>query len=261
MTDRNTHLELYTSPAISLADNLELHNATHAVEYMLYRIPRLIRTVRQATGDTTKIDALKQAIDMAVELYYSAADTYVRRTVAAFSITKSACSSSIAVLMKEHIFDFPCVQSYTLTLQYYLFRIVLCGILQTLCHTHASMIPIDLAQIQAADIEAATSIAMCTDYGLQAHASSPLVALKMIIPLQIGFGTWRRLRLRQSSSVTVDYLYAEQMEWWHINTANVFDDLWHSVKTDYYRMSVIVDTWAGGPMAPWMIACRTPGFA
>jgi hypothetical protein len=164
--------------------------------------------------------------------------------------------SSTTATLAENAYNFASVPAFTLALRYYLHRVLVCGLLQSLCALPLVDLPYDLAEIEREDLIAAQSITRCADFGLYSPMSSPLVALKLIIPLQLGFGGWHRLEKRQISPDTADYYFAVQMKSWHIDVCHEVDHMWYNIPNNYQRLELICEMFAGGPLFTWMHAVR-----
>lgn len=260
LAGRSTPMEVSIPPVMPDPGCYDVKVATAWTEYLLYQLPRLVCLVRSVLQTPESKEMASEAVSIAIRHYDSPADRYARQTVAAFSTTEPRTPQSVLPQGLEQVFRFTSPRSYTLALQYYLYRAILCGLLQTLHHQQTVEIPIGLAEIAAEDITAAKSLQMCADYAIGSPYSTPLVALKIIIPLEISFGCWHRLAKRQLSANTDHYRYAEQMKNWHVDIVQYVDRMWHTFPCNYYRLELLTDAMAGGALLWWMHDIRVPGF-
>jgi hypothetical protein len=81
--------------------------------------------------------------------------------------------------------------------------------------------------------------------------------LRMLIPIQLGFGAWDRLLKRQTSSDTPEYQHAIRMRDASIEIANQINVVWGNSLTVPWRLNRICEMFAGGPLNEWMYNYRS----
>jgi hypothetical protein len=194
------------------------------------------------------------AAKIACQLYESADDALVQKALATIPLTSP--SSLTAFEMPEVVYSFQNAYDFNMVLRYHLYRVILCGLLQKLLTVPLADIQHDVEQILRDDVEAAQGITMCVDYGLLSSAASPLHALKLLIPLQAGFGGWHRLQQRQTSTSTEEYHRASGMKRWNVEVAHIIDAMWRSNPTSYARLEMVAEAYAGGSLDEWMYKSR-----
>jgi len=255
---RCSNLESIAAPIILDGSSIDLDTALGAVEYLLHQLPRLILMVRRATQAPDATSTAEEAIGMVLRLYHSSLDIYVGRACAELSENVRPSSDAMVPPCTERVLGFPSVPAFALMLRYSHYRITICGLIQTLCKLGSANVPVDPAQVEMEDVAAAKAIAMCADYALQSE--SPLVTLKVLGPLQLGFAGWYRLQKRQPSCDTLEHRQAVQMKAWHVKTARIVDEMWLNTPSNPWRLERVSEMCAGGHMETWMHDYRQPGF-
>ena len=147
--------------------------------------------------------------------------------------------------------EFKSLQAFVLATRYNLYRVLICGLVQTLIKLGSHSNEFDIAAVEQEDVAAATAIAMCLPYALKPTVSRPLTALAMIIPLQLSLGTWTRLQQRHSAG-TVEHQQATRTIDWSIENTNDLMLMWHSKLITLERMAMLCNMCAGGPLLEWI---------
>ncbi|GAB7330508.1 hypothetical protein MBLNU13_g02107t1 [Cladosporium sp. NU13] len=84
-----------------------------------------------------------------------------------------------------------------ITLMYEAYRVLICGAIQNLRSIDANLLlDIDLEAVQLEDVEAARRIAVTAKLALAPSPDVPWLALRVITPLLISYGTWHRIEQR-----------------------------------------------------------------
>lgn len=161
-------------------------------------------------------------------------------------------------------YTFESVQVFELLVRYWTVRIFLCGLIQThFAISTPTALSFDLHAAQEHDIESAVNIAKALDYASTSCPSFPLIALRLLLPLQISFGAWHRLELRSlrkarefsdtTGSIDSDLQYARAMKRWCMEVIGGIQDKWGPLRTSAYEdMEAKSEAFAGAPLEPWM---------
>lgn len=231
------------------SSNGRLAMALDASCLLLAKLPRLVYLVRDATQPTCQHDRITAVVEEALWVFHSNTDEFVRETIAAHIQVLEARDIDSAP-PSGTVFEFASQTAFAVAAQYYVHRTIICGILQTLLRGHDDFHSLDLAAVQRADIEAATSIAMCVRYALEPRPSKLFTALKILFPLQMGVGSWLRLQRRQSSGVSPDAMYAAAMIHWTYDRVDEIGLMWRYTSGRLDMLAKICDMYAGGPFIP-----------
>ena len=237
----------------------QLDTAFAEVDRVFVKLPRLALCVRGAIEDPNDASISLKATALAEEIYNSEDTCFVRGTLAKFITPTPTSSPEVKASSLNFSFHFESFDAFNLATRYFLHRVLLCGLIQTLCDLRHCNLQIDRSAAETEDILAAMSIAQCVDWALNQHLSNPLAELKMLNTLQLGFGAWHRLQKKQPSTETGDYQYGLSMKAWFVHIANHIDRIWQSRLTSYQRLEFITEMFAGGPLMEWMNNYR-PGF-
>ena len=228
------------------ANDAHLH-----LQALFVRIPRLARLVRSAVWLGNDIDATMEASMLAEELYTSFNNSRVEQTLAERTTSTTTSFAMMPPIAGFKSFGFPSLTTYVLATQYYAYRALLCGLILSLCSLKSETGVFNETAIQDEDIAAATSIAMCAKYALESDNDSHIVAMRLLFPIQIAFGSWHRLQeaqARRPSIKTEENDVAVRMKHWCIDIACKIDHMWGNMPTDYHLMEQVCETFAGRPI-------------
>lgn len=239
------------SPTIFSTDN-----ALQAVQDLYVRIPRLVRLTRSALHRHIDEDATAEAVQVAQTLYASPLETCIRQSLANELSTRLAISGLVPAVVGSYCFDFETLESYVLATQYYAYRILLCGLIESLCTLNDAKGMFILQDVREADVTAATSVAMFIEYALGSSKPHPVRALRLQLPLQVAFGAWDRLQKRQVTSAGFEYDKAIHMKRWSMEMLGKIDDIWGILRTDRGLKESSCEMAAGGPRTGDMEAWR-----
>jgi hypothetical protein len=227
-------------------------DALRAVQDLYVRIPRLVRLVRCATQHPDRVAAV-EAIRLAQLLYSSSSEVLIRDVLGEEISTTRRLDSLIPNALETAAFDFHTLEGYVLATQYYTYRVLLCGLINTLCALDCARQAFDVEHVRGEDVAASTSIARCVDYALGGQITHPVRAMRLRLPLQVAFGAWHRLleRADQLSDTRLQLKKAFTMKLWTVEMLEKIDELWGSDEpTDYYRLEASCLMAAGGPRTP-----------
>lgn len=246
-------LEGKVSPTTTLG-SLELDIAVRELDRLYVKLPRLVLLVRGAREHPKNHDAAVQAIALASELHNSKGTLTIRRTLTEVMERARAEPTTLPSFPVPTALHFDSIADFVLASRFFIFRMILSGLIQRLCDLQDKQPPFDRSAVEAEDVWAGTSVLQCVEWALQ---SDPLLVLRMLIPIQIGFGVWDRLEKRQVSSETEEYSRAVQMKAATIEIANQIDVIWGNRLTAPWRLGQICDMFAGGPLHEWMYNYRS----
>lgn len=232
-------------PELPFSGCLDLDTAHVAVAWLLVQIPRLACLVRLTGSDRSKNPAKHAAIAAAYELYNCSLNSCVENTIDHSSwITKSS-NEAIGSPVPRSL-EFSSVSAFILAVRFYLFRVFLCGLLQTLNKHHGALPGIDMAAVEAQDVASATTIAMCIQYAMRPGPSMPLTALAIALPLQLSIGAWNRLQRRQQRAGVKSCEQAVEMREWYMYHINYLVRMWRGIIATPERLGALCDMFAGG---------------
>ena len=217
------------------------------VESLLVQLPRLVCLIRSAMEDPRDLQGRINASDLTQSIYDSAEDMYVKNTLYRH-ITNVPSANTETDQPYDSIFVFDSLDTFVLAIRYYLYRVLICGLLLRIKSIDADVLPMGLTSIEEADMEAAMSVSRCLEYALRPAPSRPMTALGMMIPLQTAIGTWHRLRKRQISTTTPEYQFARRMEDWSTGAIKDISSIWRCRAMNVMRNELICELFAGGPL-------------
>lgn len=233
---------------------LELDIAVSELDRLYVKLPRLVLLVRAAVQHPCNSDVVADAVRLAEELHTSNGTLTIQRTIGNVmqrARIEPTMLSSVPVPTSLHFNSDP---DFVFATRYLIFRTLLAGLIQTICGINPVSNAFDLAAVEAEDVWIGTSILQCVQW---AFATDPLTTLRMLIPLQLGFGVWQRLGKRQISSATAEYEQAKRMQAATLELAKKIDGIWES-NTSPQRIWRICEMFAGGPYYDWMHKPRSP---
>jgi hypothetical protein len=146
-------------------------------------------------------------------------------------------SPDLFVLIPESL-AFNSYQKFELLNRYWTTQIFLFGLIQSLA-TLAPLPPtLNLEIIIAEEIQAATYIAMSTDYAVDSlpQPRTPMGAKIMILPLQISFGAWYRLEKSEELLGDVGNM-GRAMKKWPLERSNGMLRLWRGRELGEHEVS------------------------
>ena len=223
-----------------------------ALQNLFVCIPRLARLVRSALTPGGDPEVVVEACSLARLLYSSLNNEFVERTLAREATSNPTTFKLMPPIDGIQSFQFPSLAAFVLATKYYTYRVLLCGLIRTLCVTGLTNGMFREEEVRREDISAATSIAMCVEYALGPPNPHPIVAMRLFLPMQMAFGTWHRLQQAESTKglfTTPRYKKAVALKHWSIGIARRVDHMWGNFPTDYYQMERTVERFAGGPLS------------
>ena len=251
-------LEDKVTPTTALG-SLELDIAVNELDRLYVKIPRLVLLVRAARQDSSNPDAVRTATALARELHQSNGTLTIQRTITNIlqrARVEPTTLSSVPVPTSLYFHD---ASEFMLATRYFIFRLLLAGLIQRICDLDPIDCPFDRSAVEAEDLWAGTSIFRCVQWAFETDS---LTTLRMEIVLQLGYGVWDRLGKRQFSLESPEYVRAVQMKAATVELTNVIEVMWDSKLTIHQRISPKCDMFAGGPLHEWMYNYRTPsGYA
>jgi hypothetical protein len=245
-----------TVPATILG-SLELDIALSELERLFVKLPRLVLLVREAKQDRCCSDAAVKSISLAQELYSSSGTLTIERTVTDVMKRTPMVSTKLSSSPEPTSFDFDSLADFMLATRFFLYRLILSALIQNICDLKHGDVPFNRDEAETEDIWAARSILRCVEWAFKPEPGVPLTMLRMLIPIQLGFGAWHRLAKRQTSSDGPEYLQALRMKAVSIEIANQIDVQWQNRITQAWRLEGITDMFAGGELMEWMYNYRS----
>ena len=249
-------LEGLVAPTTVLG-SLELDLALSELERLFVKVPHLVLLVREAKQDGCSSDAAVKSVSLAQELYNSSGTLTIERTVSNIMKRTPLISTTLSQVPEPTSYDFDSLADFVLATRFFLYRLLLSALIQTICDLKHGDIPFNREEAEAEDIWAARSILRCVEWAFKPESGVQLTMLRMLIPIQLGFGAWHRLAKRQTSSDGPEYLEALRMKAVSIEIANQIDVQWQNRITQAWRLERICDMFAGGELMEWMYNYRS----
>ena len=237
-------------PSISFPSSIK--EALQAVRELYICIPRLIRLVRAASRSNTPTTAFREALVLAQSLYTSSGNPYIVEVLTAQTSYFADRSEYHPAKETGSSYSFSSLLVFVLATQYYAYRTLLCGLIQTLCMQEGTRCELDIEEVQREDVSAATSIAMCVSYVLQPARIHPTRARRLEVALQISFGAWHRLGMRPKASSLDKVDQASYMKAWIVTTLGKLENAFGGCSFDYHKIVTGCEFAAGGPRAAQM---------
>ena len=237
--------------------SLELDIALNELDRLLVKLPRLVLLVRGAKQDPDNPNAATKAIALAKELYDSDGTLTIQRTVANVLHRITVAPTTMPSVPVPSSYYFESIPDFVLATRYFIFRLLLSGLVQSICDLECNNIPFDRARAEQDDLWAGHSIFQCVEWAFKPEHEVQLTMLRMLIPIQLGFGAWDRLLNRQTSSDSPEYQQAIRMRDATIEIANQIDFAWANRLTVPWRLTHICEMFAGGPLQEWMYNYRS----
>lgn len=198
--------------------------------------------------------AKAEALELAETLYFE--DLQVDSTITA--IMKTALlivptTSPDIVPLSTQSFVFGSVQYFTCFILHLAARIFLFGLLQSLNTKFTTSPPFDAEFIVGEEIKAAECVLMSVEWAQGVDPQLPLVALRILLPLQISFGVWHRLEKRAAISNRDEWHRARETKAWIMSKYEEIRRKWGCRPgNDVAMMECKTEAFMGGPLPKWM---------
>jgi hypothetical protein len=261
-----------TDPLKFKSDDIAFPNlrvASVSIMHSFIQLPRLANLVRRATSDVNDTESLQSTLDLSKRLWSLDPRLLIDNILqSSTTVAYTPPSSDIADIIPQTL-EFDSVQPIILCMRYWLLRIYLSSLLQTIrdafpTESAASSVP-ELLAVQQSDVEAATNIAQSLSSTLSLSSSLPIVPLRVLSSLSASAGSWYRLVQRltraQESLAPGSFAFAKtsqaisdakRMEIWAIEQSNRIHDRWGVERGTSTTFEALFDSMAGGKMPDWM---------
>jgi hypothetical protein len=215
----------------------------------LVQIARLVRLTRSFLNCPDDPIVLSETTHLAQHLYRKDCDQRISQIIEEVATIVPTRSLDYAALVPES-YRFESTQTFKLIIRYYSFRIMLCGLLGSLCGSISIHERFNVATMRIKEAQAAQSIAMCADYALHQDPTLHLVALRMVVPLTISFGAWHRVEKRMGTSAK-DHEHARRMKLWCLDLRNQLHREWQIPPVTVENAELSAEATAGGSLTPY----------
>jgi hypothetical protein len=260
-----------TDPLKFKSDDIVVPNlrvASVSIMHSFIQLPRLANLVRRATSDVNDTKSLQSALDLSKQLWSLDPCLLIDNILQSSTTVAYTPPSDIADIIPQTL-EFDSVQPIILCMRYWLLRIYLSSLLQTIQYAFptesaTASVP-ELLAVQQSDVEAATNIAQSLSSTLSLSSSLPIVPLRVLSSLSASAGSWYRLVQRltraQESLAPSSFAYAKtsqaisdakRMEIWAIEQSNRIHDRWGVERGTSTTFEALFDSMAGGKMPDWM---------
>lgn len=254
----------------TLPSRAHIETAHTAIAWLLFQIPGLVSAVRSLHSPLADTLAVTEAVARACQLRHSLLDSYVRETVQEHSWIRDCLADSTTSPAGPSL-DFGSQDAFVLALRHYWYRMLICGLLQSLHRIVKDRMTtnvcrkagvgndycVDLQAAEDDDVSAATAISQCLPYASKPDvAAMPLTALATVIPMEFSLGTWNRLLQRQEAADAPDYHKALRMGRWTLDRLHRIGETWRARRTDHERVKKYCDAFAGGPLTEDLCSVR-----
>jgi hypothetical protein len=150
---------------------------------------------RSLRKELSNSDLAAESINLAETLYANDLGAWGSQTIQDNAIPTA--SPDLAALLPESSMFLHSYQDFEILNRYLMTRIFLLGLIQALATLTTLSATLDIPSVIAKGIQAASYIAMSSDYSLLSPSQPSLGAKILILPLQTSFGTWYRLKKRE----------------------------------------------------------------
>jgi hypothetical protein len=141
-----------------------------------------------------------------------------------------------------------------IALKYEAYRVLICGALQNLRSIDGNLLPeIDLDAVKLEDIEAARKITVTAKLALAPSLDVPWLALRVITPLLVSYGTWHRIEQSADAGNCSEPLSCEASRM-KAECSDMFNQLlmlWNR-NTQVFSIEKVASVFSGGPLLPEM---------
>lgn len=225
-----------------------LAEATAFVSEKLILLPRALRLAR-SMRESHDIDMIPETLAFIEKLYNDDCDHRIHEILeGAVTIVPTRSLENATLVPQSYLFESTFI--YKLFLRYFTFKLLLHGIIEDLQQRFHCM-KIDMRAMQAKDVQAAESIAMCVDQALNTYPPAGLLLVRLILPLQWCFYAWTRLEARSLPHIHAAYDYgrAGKMKVWSLQWLNRIESKYRGVPTPVQVAQVAGTVLVGGPLA------------
>ena len=232
------------------------------------RFARLVRLVRHARHFPEDSGTMIEASSLATELYALNVDDWIEELQEKGILNVYPTSDTRLKSMVENSYHFPSTRLLSVLIQYWEFRTMVCGTLQTLLDVPGLYLPlVDRAEVQRNDVNAAESLIMCFEHMHKIAQKCPVVELRFVFPMEMAFGAWYRLEQRErlTARLTGDdeadmrASAARDMQIRCLENQNWWKQHWSPGERLNFRAMVwLTETVSGGDIRPnWQSEHRT----
>ncbi|KAI9757637.1 MAG: hypothetical protein M4579_003361 [Chaenotheca gracillima] len=233
------------------ATTFEFESASNFVRERLIRIPRLVYLVRRCSQNPDDDALVLETLALTTEIYDVKFALLVEEFITE-STTIADTSSDMESAPPLQSFLFNSIQEFNLTVYYYTFRILICGIIQYMLDVQiAPQVYFDRSKVGAEDIKAAERIAMCLDYAFNPKFDPPFGALRMYKPCTLAYGSWDRLEKRERTihgSEAPDCARALLMKQYCFEAVDRIALIWNGGGVAEELLVLTCGAFAGGPL-------------
>ena len=226
--------------------SLELDIASHELDRLLVQLPRLVLLVRAARGDLSDLNTAAEATKLAQELHDPNSTLALRSTIARIMARTKVTPTIDFAAPVSTSFQFGSVVDFVFSNRYFVFRLLLAALTQSIRDLNYDK-TFGRVEAEADDLWAAKCILQSVEWAFKPDSNVHMTMLRMLVPIQLGYGTWDRSQRRQSSHDTPDYQLAVQMKAASIKVANEIDHKWDNRVTMPWKVGHICKMFAGGP--------------
>jgi hypothetical protein len=199
--------------------------------------------------DPSKLSIATEALELAQELHSSKLEPLLEGTDI---IKLRPTISDDLVDIYPQSFEFTSVHRFEVVIRYLMTRIILTGLIQSLCKMSDITMIFNLSEIQDEEIKTANLIAMSNQY---ACSLGSVGMLHILLPMQISFGAWHRLQKRERArgDDMEEYLLdlATYMKAWSLRTMNKHSKVWGG-SNHGAELEIKTEAFEGGPLWSWM---------
>lgn len=281
-------------PPTAVFSHPALHRAAKWVMQQYVQIPHLVTLVRRHCQNPYDVHAQAQVHELIDTLRYR--DRQIDMVLTKHISDRKEILNEPHVwqqptldLLRPQAYRFSCLQTYNMCIRYWTVRIWLCGLARTVYYMalnsnddyFGSRLPLtslsmDISTLNLQDIDAALNLIMCVPFGLglsdsrskmASESSIPrdilrsnraLISLRLILCLQISFGSWHHLEQRlslESPRTPINTIDAEsrlevsqvqKVKKWVLRTLNALQDVWQIRPSLYEEMERKAGIIAGG---------------
>lgn len=228
---------------------INLDVAAQTIDDILISLPRLVCIVRAAAQDYDDLQSMATAVKLAKCLFNSNLDPMLRKAIENQSQSTDAKDKTPF----EKCLEFESVTAFMVAIRYFGYRMIICGLLQTLASIDTYELFLDrttAAEARTGSVDAAMSTVMCLDYALRPGRIRNFLAMEMVWPLEACTGIFMDIQASESSMESSEYIQAAQMVERCAGSLCQISRRWRAGCMPPWRMRELYDVFRGGPLVP-----------
>ncbi len=238
-----------------------------AIMHVFIQCPRLVSLIRRAVTSPDDATSLASAVSLAESLWQidlpGQVDEHMKSSI---TVNPTPVDPNMEDILTDSL-EFDSIQSMNLCTRYWILRVVLAGLADTLwrhfpVEYSLSLLP-SQEVLKSIDVDCALKMAKSLKWSESISAKLPLVPLRLHSALQLSIGPWNRIiRNLTALSPNVDLSTipgadfelsrANRMKAWLFAECNRIHAPWHVFDVEEKPLLEALDTMAGEKIPEWL---------